>query len=503
MKKRDQYAVLAVLLSMMLFAGQMSAQNGGNGGSNGGSGSGGGTATCGCQPGAVDCFSGVNMASVNSTNGTQGTFNAPPIPATSSDEVVLNGCAVATATGAPVEVRWRVRTDNNTVKQFASEGPSVGPAAVFGPAGTMTFNATVVNYDQDNPPVNFFVSLVPCTIGLGGSSVTYNSDSQSGQIAVSASPAACQWPVVSAATWLHFASSLGTGSGVLSYTVDANTTGASRVATATIGGQAFTVTQTSTACGNALINPASVTVSSAGATGSIAVTIGSNCSWGAVSNAPWLTVSGGGTGNGSVTYTAAANSDTSNRTGTATIAGQSFTVIQQGAGCTFIVNPTSISLTSNASTGNITLTSATTCPWSASSNVPWVTLNPTSGTGPYPILYSVAANTDPVQRTATLSIAGVPVTISQGPGICAMISPTGAGIAAQQSGTVYSVSVTAATSCSWTAVSTVPWVTVQTGSSGAGFGTVTYTVDDNLTGMERFGSITIGGNTFTVDQAAN
>jgi hypothetical protein len=59
------------------------------------------------------------------------------------------------------------------------------------------------------------------------------------------------------------------------------------------------------------------------------VTAGTGCAWTASSNAPWLTITSGatGTGNGPVGFSAAANAGGS-RTGTLTIAGQTFTVTQ-------------------------------------------------------------------------------------------------------------------------------------------------------------------------------
>jgi YVTN family beta-propeller protein len=66
-----------------------------------------------------------------------------------------------------------------------------------------------------------------------------------------------------------------------------------------------------------------------GGTGSVSVTAPSDCSWTAVSNANWITITAdGGSGNGTVSYTVAANTSASGRSGTLTIAGQTFTVGQ-------------------------------------------------------------------------------------------------------------------------------------------------------------------------------
>jgi Zn-dependent metalloprotease len=83
------------------------------------------------------------------------------------------------------------------------------------------------------------------------------------------------------------------------------------------------------------LTPTSASVGSAATTGSVSVTTGSSCAWTATSNASWLTITSGasGTGNGTVNYSVAANSGSSSRSGTLTIAGLTFTV-NQAAGST-------------------------------------------------------------------------------------------------------------------------------------------------------------------------
>ncbi|HVQ37626.1 MAG TPA: M36 family metallopeptidase, partial [Pyrinomonadaceae bacterium] len=64
-----------------------------------------------------------------------------------------------------------------------------------------------------------------------------------------------------------------------------------------------------------------------------------------------------------------------------------------------------------------------------------------------------------------------------------------------------SVTVTAGAGCAWTAVSNATFITVTSGSSGSGNGTVNYSVAAN-SGASRNGTMTIAGQTFTVTQAA-
>jgi len=65
-----------------------------------------------------------------------------------------------------------------------------------------------------------------------------------------------------------------------------------------------------------------------------------------------------------------------------------------------------------------------------------------------------------------------------------------------------SVTVTAPAGEWWTTVSNAAWLTIQSGNSGAGNGTVTYSVTANPNDSWRGASLTIGGRTFTVTQAA-
>lgn len=81
------------------------------------------------------------------------------------------------------------------------------------------------------------------------------------------------------------------------------------------------------------IAPTSAQMTAAGGSGTVAVTTAAGCAWTATSSTAWLTITSGasGAGNGTVTYSVAANTATASRTATLTIAGQTFTVTQAGA----------------------------------------------------------------------------------------------------------------------------------------------------------------------------
>lgn len=83
--------------------------------------------------------------------------------------------------------------------------------------------------------------------------------------------------------------------------------------------------------------------------------------------------------------------------------------------CSFTVSPTSFSVSAPAITKSVTVTaSASTCGWTATSNVSWITITAgASGTGNGTVTFTVAANTRYRSRTGTLTIAGKTFTVTQ------------------------------------------------------------------------------------------
>lgn len=64
-----------------------------------------------------------------------------------------------------------------------------------------------------------------------------------------------------------------------------------------------------------------------------------------------------------------------------------------------------------------------------------------------------------------------------------------------------SVGVSTTSACAWSASSNVPWISITSGNSGSGNGTVSYAVAVNTTPGLRSGSLNVAGQTFTVNQA--
>jgi hypothetical protein len=211
----------------------------------------------------------------------------------------------------------------------------------------------------------------------------------------------------------------------VTYSVQANPGTGSRSTTLTIAGnpnglvgyveREFTVNQLN-GCVFGL-TPSSAAFASGGGTGSIAVGASdSGCTLTATSNAFWLTVNGPviGSGNSTVGYSVSPNSSTTGRTGTLTVAGQTFTAVEAGATCSFALAQASQAFTASGGTGTAAVQAPAGCFWTAQSNSPFVTITGgASGSGNGTVSYAVQLNSAGTPRTGSLTIAALPYAVSQ------------------------------------------------------------------------------------------
>lgn len=229
---------------------------------------------------------------------------------------------------------------------------------------------------------------------------------------------------------------------------------------------------------------------------------------------PWITISSGatGSGNGTLVYNDQSNLGSA-RTGTLTIAGQTFTINQAGSSggggsCSVSLSLARKLMIAGASTKSVVVTAPAGCPWTAGSSASWLTPSPKDGTGNGTVSFASAANPSATTRSATLTIGGQTVAITQasnaGNGCTYALGtdtqasyPDNAMIA--HAGGTGSVPVTSPGGCGWTASSNAAWITITVGMSGSGNGTVQYNVAANA-GSPRTGTLTIAGLTFTFQQ---
>jgi len=228
------------------------------------------------------------------------------------------------------------------------------------------------------------------------------------------------------------------------------------------------------------------------------------CDWTVVNTNNWISLvsSGAGSGNGSFTYRVTANPLPNDRTGTLQIGDDEFSVRQLANPCGVRLSPSSRSHGYGATTGQVSLTTGTTCPWAVSNPNSWLTVqSAASGQGNSTLVYAVEENPAPFERVAVLTIQGQSLILTQRAAVCTLdLSPSSRlhGYGAS-TGTV---ALTTIAGCPWSAVNTNPWITLPEGSSGFGSGSLVYVLGPNPHPTERTGLVMIADQTLTIRQRA-
>jgi hypothetical protein len=159
-----------------------------------------------------------------------------------------------------------------------------------------------------------------------------------------------------------------------------------------------TLNVTFSSCSYGLSSTSQAFSTSAASSGSVNVTAGGTCSWVAVPNASWITITGGSsvTGNGTVSYGIAENTGAKRRTGTITIAGQTYTVTQAG------VPPTITAMSPSSGAADVAVNTPVTVTFSetmSSSSITTSSFTLTQGSSPI----SGTVSYDSGSQTATFT----------------------------------------------------------------------------------------------------
>ncbi len=273
------------------------------------------------------------------------TFSPNPIPAVPA----AGGSGTLTATPSPYFCGWTFSTDSTWIAVSAgAAGAGPGPGSVnWTAAPNVTAAARTGNilifdgYYLYKEPIT--EAAAACSLSLGGTSVTTSFAAATSSVSVQTG---CVWNAASGVSWITVGDptlgyATGTGNGSISFNIAANSCYTSRTGGITVeagwatpqasaaGSQQYTVTQ-SGSDSNLAVSPASLTLSSAGGTGTVQVTTAATCSWNATSNVSWMKVTNisAASGNGFVAYQVLANTSAA-RSGTLQIGPQSITVTQQ------------------------------------------------------------------------------------------------------------------------------------------------------------------------------
>jgi len=176
--------------------------------------------------------------------------------------------------------------------------------------------------------------------------------------------------------------------------------------------------QSAASCAAAL-SPSSQMLPATGGGGSFNLTAPNGCSWTATSNDNWIMVTSTASGSGSapVSFAVRENFDSSARSGQITVAGQHFTVMQEGRGggdCGYTLAPTFATIAAAGGSGTINVTAAAGCAWEAVSRTGWLTITANAdGMGSGVVSYVVGPNASGAARKGKISIAGQTFAIKQ------------------------------------------------------------------------------------------
>ena len=306
----------------------------------------------------------------------------------------------------------------------------------------------------------------------------------------------CTWNTSDVPAWVTGMPASGIGPLTIAFTVDPNP-GPERTATIIIGGQSFAVNQTG-GCSISLA-PGSHNPSAGGGASSFAVNTAAGCGWTSSGVPAWITgVPASGTGPQTINFTVAVNNGAT-RSANIVIGGQTFTVTQAAVACNYSLNPTSHSAAAAGGPSAVDVTTPASCSWTSSGVPAWITGIPASGTGPQTINFTVAANSG-ATRNANIIIAGQTFAVTQAAVACSYsLNPTSHNAAAAGGASSFDVNTTAG--CVWTSSGVPAWIT-GIPASGTGTNTINFTVAANPDPAPRSANITIGGQTFSVTQAA-
>jgi hypothetical protein len=168
--------------------------------------------------------------------------------------------------------------------------------------------------------------------------------------------------------------------------------------------------------------------------------------------------------------------------------------------CSYAISPSGQSFPAAGGNGSVAVTAGAGCAWAATSAANRIAITSgASGSGDGMVAYAVSANTSTAPRTGTLTIAGQTHTVTQAGAPACTYGVSAAPRSFSAAGWTGAASVTAADGCAWAAVSNVPWITITSGASGIGNGSVGYSVSPN-NGRPRSGTMTIAGQTISIKQ---
>jgi len=276
---------------------------------------------------------------------------------------------------------------------------------------------------QGPNPVKCRVTLVtpPALDAVGGA----------GSLALTTQPE-CVWDAAATADWISAVSpASGQGSATVSFRVAANDGTSPRDGAIVVNGEQAHVSQRAPCRYD--LSPSNYGTGASGGSTTLSIATSSECVWTASRDVTWITFTSSttGSGNGSVGFAVAPSRDDV-RSGSIAVANQRV-VVTQASGvppppppptpppptpppppvCKYSLSRTSDFVGAGDGTGEVNVSTTSTCTWTVVRNAAWITVEPVGvRTGSGSVAYHYTANPGGL-RTGTITIAGLTFTVTQ------------------------------------------------------------------------------------------
>src|SRR5205085_8042410 len=167
-------------------------------------------------------------------------------------------------------------------------------------------------------------------------------------------------------------------------------------------------------------------------------------------------------------------------------------VFVNATNCGSALTASSAGFEARGGAGVINVTGPDNCPWSLANSDSWITVTSTAaGLGNATVNYEVRENFSDQPRVGSIALGSQVFTVNQAgtsQSGCT-ISFTPGNLVVVPAGGEGTINITATTSCLWTAVSKVSWITISSSPSGFGSATVSFQVAANPSSNTRKGVI--------------
>lgn len=231
-----------------------------------------------------------------------------------------------------------------------------------------------------------------------------------------------------------------------------------------------------------LLTPSTQTVDAQGASVTVTVSTGSQCSWTASTDANWLSIASAasGTGPGTVNLSFSANPAETEREAGLTVSDQSVRFRQRGripATCAYEATTTSQRFGADGGRGVLDVMTSAECQWNAHATESWLVLSQTTGTGPAHVEYNVTPYSGTAERSVDIVVADASVRIRQDPPAAACeynAAPVDFQLHWHHTSAEFRVATGGG--CAWTLKSTVDWLTVPGPQDRQGEAAITFLV---------------------------